>query len=230
MRSAVLFLGFLCAIPACAQELPGRYQGSAIEEKPDGTQGAQVPLFMIFRKEGSRVVCSGGNSFDHQVSCEEVVVEGANVRFAMPIGGGVLFDLKMSGDLMTGSLAPKPGVPVPPFNHIELRKVSGLTLSDEFPPLEWESGDRSPLILELRKAINQGQPGAIANFWERVQKSGSPILETLASQSAVVTTFIWKGGSEAKNVLLIWPRLSFAHPDDYFFSHIPKTQTFGSRR
>ena len=223
MRSAVLLLGFLFAIPACAQELPGRYQGSAIEEKPDGTRGAQVALFMIFRKEGSRVVCSGGNSFDHQVSCEEVVLEGANVRFAMPIGDGVVFDLKVSGDLMTGSLAPKPGVPAPPFNHIELRKVSELTLSDVFPPLEWESGDRSPLILQLRKAISQGQPGAIANFWERVQRSGSPILETLDSPSAVLATFIWKGGAEPKNVLLIWPRLSFAHPDDYFFSHIPNS-------
>src|SRR5438874_10768151 len=108
MRFAVLFLGFLYAIPSSAQELPGRYQGSAIEEKSDGTQGAQVQLFMIFRTEGSRVICSGGtDSFDQQVPCEELVVEGPKIRFAMPFGGGVIFDLKTSSDLMAGSLTAK---------------------------------------------------------------------------------------------------------------------------
>jgi hypothetical protein len=223
LRFAIVLLVLVRGLPSPAQELLGRYQGSAIEQKSDGTRGAQVQLFMIFRKEGSRVVCSGGHSFDQQVPCEELVVEGPSIRFAMPFGGGVIFKLKMSGDLMAGSLTSKPGVPVAPFNRVELHKVGGLTISDEFPPLEWESSDRSPLILELRKAISQGQPAAIANFWERVQGSGSPIVETLDSQSAVLTTFIWKGGPETKNVLLLWPRLSFAHPDDYFFSHIPES-------
>jgi len=223
LRFAIVLLALVHVLPAPAQELLGRYQGSAIEQKSDGTRGAQVQLFMIFRKEGSRVVCSGGHSFDQQVPCEELVVEGPSIRFAMPFGGGVIFKLKLSGDLMAGSLTPKPGVPMAPFNSVELHKVGGLTISDEFPPLEWESGDRSPLILELRKAISQGQPAAIANFWARVQGSGSPIVETLDSQSAVLTTFIWRGGSETKNVLLLWPRLSFAHPDDYFFSRIPES-------
>lgn len=222
MKFAMIFLGFLCVLPSSAQELPGRYQGSAIDQKSDGTRGAQVQLFMIFRKEGSKVVCSGGtDSFDEQVPCEEVVIDGPNIRFNMPFGGGVVFNLKLTGDLMAGTLVPKPGVPPVPYNRVELHRIGGLTISDEFPPLEWESGDRSPLILELRKAISQGQPGAIANFWERVQRSGSPLVEALNSQSAVLTTFIWKGRPETKNVLLLWPRLSFAHPDDYFFSHIP---------
>jgi enterochelin esterase-like enzyme len=222
MRFAVLLLGLFYALSAPAQEFSGRYQGYAIDQKSDGTKGEQTQLFMIFRKEGSKIVCSGGTySFDQQVPCEAVFLEGSSIRFEMPFGGGVVFNLRISADLMAGTLSSKPGVASVPFNHVELHKIGGLRTSDEFPPLEWESGDRSPLILELRKKISQGEPNVVANFWERVQKSRYPIIEMLNSQQSVLTTFLWKGEPETKDVFLLWPRLSFAHPDEYFFSHIP---------
>ena len=169
MRVTVLFLGALAVLyapSASAQEFSGRYQGYAIDQKSNGTRGAQVQLFMIFRKEESKIVCSGGtNSFDEQVPCAAVVIDGSNIRFNMPFGGGVVFDLKLTGGLMAGMLSPKPGVPSVPYNRVELHRVGGLTISDEFPPLEWESDDRSPLMLELRKKVSKGQAEAVASFW-----------------------------------------------------------------
>jgi hypothetical protein len=92
---------------------------------------------MIFREDGARTVCTGGTeSFDYQVECDEILVTGDRVRFGMPFGGGVIFDLKISGGLLTGTLRSKPGVRDPPFNWVELKKTGALTLSDQLPRLE----------------------------------------------------------------------------------------------
>jgi len=65
---------------------------------------------------------------------------------------------------------------------------------------------------------------AVADFWKNVEKSGTPLIEAVpGSNRSVLATFVWKGKPATKNVFLLWPRLSYAHPDDYFFSHIPGT-------
>ncbi len=227
---SLLFLGLFLVFSTAAQELQGRYQGLAVDQEPDGARGAQVQLFMIFRIEGKKVVCSGGTeSFDDQVECSDVVVEGSNVRFGMPFGGGVLFELKASEKwtVLNGTLRANPGIPIPPFNTIELKRVGELTLSDRFPALEWESPDRSPLILQLRKNIADGQPMTVVDFWRNVEKTGTPLIEAVAgSDRSVLATFVWRGRPETKNIFLLWPRLSYARPDDYFFSHIQGTDVW----
>jgi hypothetical protein len=81
MRFADVLLVLLGASAAPAQEPQGRYQGLAFEQKRDGTHGAQVRLFMIFRPEGQNTACSGGtDSFEEQVPCEDVVAEGRSTR------------------------------------------------------------------------------------------------------------------------------------------------------
>ena len=208
---------------AFAAEPSGRYQGVAINKKPDGSRGETVNLFMIFRKEGSSTICTGGGSFDRQIPCEDVAISGTRIKFTMPFGGGVIFDLTLDGDTLTGTLTSKPGVPPAPFNTIELRKTADLTLADQIARLEWESGARSPLLLELRRDLAQGRSQALLEFWRKIEQSGSPMIEPMAgAEESLLATFVWKG-SETKNVLLLWPRLSLARPDDYFFSRVPGT-------
>jgi hypothetical protein len=89
----------------------------------------------------------------------------------MPFGGGVIFDLTVAGDMLTGTLASKPGVPPAPFNAIELRRTADLTLADQIPQLDWESGDRSPLLLELRRDLSQGRFQALSEFWKKIEQS-----------------------------------------------------------
>ncbi len=228
MRLTSLSFALFIALTAFASEPLGRYQGVAIDKKPDGTRGAQVSLFMIFRREGAQTVCTGGtDSFNDQIPCEGVVVNGSGVKFGMPFGGGVVFDLKASGDVLAGTLHSKPGIPTAPFNTVELRRTGDLTLSDQVPRLDWESSDRSPLLLQLRKRVAEGQSAALAEFWTSIEKSGTPILETIVgTEESVLTTFVWRGRPETKNVLLLWPRLSYARPDDYFFSKIPGTDVW----
>jgi hypothetical protein len=230
LHTSLLFLWFVGGSSTAAQELQGRYQGLAADQKPNGSRGEQVQLFMIFRIEGHKIECSGGTeSFDSQVPCKNLLMDGANVRFEMPFGGGVIFELKASekGAMLNGTLRANPGNPSPPFNTIELKRVGELTLSDQFPALEWESPDRSPLILQFRKDIADGRPATIVEFWKRVQKSGTPLIEAVArSDRIVLATFVWKGRPQTKNVFLLWPRLSYARPDDYFFSHIRGTDVW----
>jgi hypothetical protein len=112
MRVTSLSFGLFIALTAFASDPVGRYKGVAFDKKPDGTRGAQVSLFMIFRKEGAQTVCTGGtDSFDDQIPCGELVVNGNDITFAMPFGGGVVFDLKVSGNEMAGTLRSKPGIP-----------------------------------------------------------------------------------------------------------------------
>ena len=45
MRCAVVLFGLLLPLPAFAQAPQGRYQGTAFDQKPDGTRGTQIARF-----------------------------------------------------------------------------------------------------------------------------------------------------------------------------------------
>jgi enterochelin esterase family protein len=79
-------------------------------------------------------------------------------------------------------------------------------------------------MLALRKRVADGQSQAVTEFWTNVEKSGAPLIEPIAgSEQSLLTTFLWKGKPDTRNVLLLRPRLSYARPDDFFLSHLPGT-------
>jgi enterochelin esterase-like enzyme len=215
----------LFVLPAFAVEPYGRYQGLVIDKHADGSRGQTIKVFMIFKKADGNLTCTASTvSFDDQVPCVDVSISGDRIKFTLPWGGGAVFDLVAAGDLLTGTLTAKPGIPAQPFNAAELRRTGDLTLSDEFPPLDWEGDSRSSVVLQLRKVLSEGNPRALSEFWGNISQSGSPLVEPIVDDEAsFLVTFIWKGAPSTKNVLLIWPRLTFARADGYFFSHLPGT-------
>lgn len=219
-----MLAGLLLPSLAWAQEprdLSGRYQGTLSLHRPDGSLGPQVPFSLILRYENGTPACTGNTgSFADQLPCSNVRIANGRIAFTLPLGGGVQFDLAASNGILTGTVAALPGDPAPPVNTAEVRRTGDLELTDRFAPLEWEGQYRSPVILNLRRRLAEGENGAVADFWDRIQASGSPILEP-SSDRSTLATFLWRDSGQ-KNVLLLWP-LSTARLDDYFFSRIPGT-------
>lgn len=201
--------------------LDGRYQGTLSLRRSDGTPGPHIPFFLVLRNTGRIPSCTGSTeSFSSLVPCTDLTVENGHVAFTLPFGGGILFNLAVRSEHLTGTVAARAGEPAAPVNTADLSRVGDLVLSDEINPLQWEGPDRSPAILNLRRQIDGGDPHAIDAFWKGIEATGSPLVEPLSKEASLVT-FFWRGSHE-NNVLLMWP-LSAAHVDNFFFSHIPGT-------
>ena len=215
---------------AAANDLSGRYSGIVSGKKPDGT-GPEINLFLILNQRGNTISCTGGlESFDQgQIPCQGPSVDGNEVKFAMPWGDGVTFDLKANGDALDGTIKSQGGnLSLVPFTRVALKKVADLTLSDCVPLIVWEDvNSRSPHMLQLRKDIMDDKTGTTQEFWKTIEKSGAPIVEPVAdSKDSFLVTFVWKGSADTKNVLVDWPRLANAFPDQFLMSHIDGTDVW----
>jgi enterochelin esterase-like enzyme len=231
-RRLLLCVGILlvACVTGAADDLSGRYSGIISGKKPDGT-GPEINLFLILNQRLSKISCTGGlESFDQgQIPCQTPSVDGNEVKFAMPWGDGVIFDLKANGDALDGTIKSHGGnLNLVPFTRVALKKVADLTLSDRVPLDVWEdSNSRSPHMLQLRKDIMDEKTGAIQEFWKTIEKSGAPIIEPMGdSKESFLVTFVWKGSADTKNVLVDWPRLANAFPDQFLMSHIGGTDVW----
>jgi hypothetical protein len=231
-RRLLLCVGILlvACVTTAADDLSGRYSGIISGKKPDGT-GPEINLFLILNQRGSTISCTGGlESFDQgQIPCQEPSVDGNQVKFAMPWGDGVTFDLKANGVALDGTIKSRGGnLSLVPFNRVALKKIAELTLSDRVPLILWEDVNlRSPRMLQLRKDIMDEKTGAVQEFWKTMEKSGAPIIEPMGdSKDSFLVTFVWKGSADTKNVLVDWPHLASAFPDQFLMSRIGGTDVW----
>ncbi len=62
----------------------------------------------------------------------------------------------------------------------------------------------SSCLGELRKAIAAGEAGALERFWQRIDEQGTPLVEPIeGAKDEVLVTYLWRGGDETKNVLVV---------------------------
>jgi enterochelin esterase-like enzyme len=215
---------------SAADDVSGRYSGFMSGKQPDGT-GPEIKLFLILNQRGSKISCTGGlESFDQgQIPCQAPSVNGNEVMFVMPWGGGVTFDLRANGSALEGTITSLSGdLKLVPFNRVALTKVADLTLSDRVPLLPWEDiNTRSPSLMQLQKGVMEDKTGAVQKFWNTIEKSGAPIIESMNdSKDSFLVTFVWKGTPDTKNVLVDWPRIADAFPDQFLMSHIDGTDVW----
>ncbi|GAG20541.1 unnamed protein product, partial [marine sediment metagenome] len=70
----------------------------------------------------------------------------------------------------------------------------------------------SPTISELRKKLAKGHNSALKNFWVKIGKTGTPLIELLdEDNSHKLVTFIVQADKETKNAIII---CSLADQDD----------------
>jgi enterochelin esterase family protein len=62
----------------------------------------------------------------------------------------------------------------------------------------------SPRLGALRKEVAAGEPAALERFWRRITGEGTPLVEPVeGAGNEVLVTFLWRGGEETRNVLVV---------------------------
>lgn len=62
----------------------------------------------------------------------------------------------------------------------------------------------SPTITKLQSAVSRHSENAEQDFWSQIQKTGTPLVESIANDSHdILVTFLWRGDSETHNVVLV---------------------------
>src|SRR6476661_1921479 len=59
----------------------------------------------------------------------------------------------------------------------------------------------SPRLDALRKEQEAGDTAALERFWQRLATEGTPLVEGEGTERLV--TFLWRGGDETRNVLVV---------------------------
>jgi enterochelin esterase-like enzyme len=69
---------------------------------------------------------------------------------------------------------------------------------------EENAEDICPGLGSLREELKAGEPAALERFWARVARVGTPLVEPAGGDgSEVFVTFLWRGGDETLNVLVV---------------------------
>ena len=103
---------------------------------------------------------------------------------------------------------------------ITLLKVIALAARLAAAPANYE-GSR---IKSLRAALEKGGAVSVTEFWEKVKKEGTPLVEPLeGDDKKALVTFLWRGKSDTHNVLLLWWPYTGQSPDDYRMLHLNET-------
>ncbi|HTS77792.1 MAG TPA: enterochelin esterase [Bryobacteraceae bacterium] len=85
----------------------------------------------------------------------------------------------------------------------------------------------SPRIAALRKDVESGNTGAVAAFWQEMEKEGAPLIEPLKdSTSDNLVTFLWRAKTETRNVLILFFPFAVAHPEDWEMVRLGQTDVW----
>jgi enterochelin esterase-like enzyme len=211
---AAVTLLFLSALHAA--DFSGKYKG-ALE-----SESRREPLVATFRQEGERVTGSIGPGPAQQTPLREGKVTNGQLVFEIDALGGLRITIPAGGPKFAGTVEARGGRPSA-FTRISLERVGDLTLADTLPALPGEGPYRSRHILELRRDL-EGNPQALAGFWERAKQQGTPLAEPDPLDARFqFATFVWQGKPEHRNVLVMWMPFSTARPADFLMTNLPNT-------
>jgi enterochelin esterase family protein len=69
----------------------------------------------------------------------------------------------------------------------------------------------SPRLGALRQEIEHEGPAALERFWQRLATEGTPLVEPIqGTDDERLVTFLWRGGEETRNVLVVGPPFNLA--------------------
>src|SRR5271156_1061018 len=75
--------------------------------------------------------------------------------------------------------------------------------SGQMPTYSAAGPDDSTLITNLKHQIDSGDAAALSTFWSLVQKHGTPFVEEIPGEKDFsLVTFLWRGNSETRNVVI----------------------------
>ena len=84
----------------------------------------------------------------------------------------------------------------------------------------------SPRIEALRKEIASGRATTEA-FWQEVTKEGTPLVEpSKEGDKHQLVTFLWRGASETRSVLIVIDPFTAARPQDYLMQPVERSDVW----
>jgi enterochelin esterase-like enzyme len=85
----------------------------------------------------------------------------------------------------------------------------------------------SPRIAALRKDTESGNAGAVAAFWQEIEKNGTPLVEAMEGNSNDdLVTFLWRAKTETRNVFIMWFPFAAAKPDEFQMTRLGDTDVW----
>ena len=70
-------------------------------------------------------------------------------------------------------------------------------------PLQAAQEPTSPRLAALRKALENGDPPALEQFWQETTAKGTPLIEPIQGDDGnLLVTFLWRAKQETRNVLV----------------------------
>ncbi len=98
--------------------------------------------------------------------------------------------------------------------------------SDQPSPSLWRERFSSPRIEALRKEIASGHATTEA-FWQEVIKEGTPLIEpSKEGDRHQLVTFLWRGTSETRSVLIVIDPFTAARPQDYVMRRVERSDVW----
>jgi enterochelin esterase-like enzyme len=216
----LVLLAFLAAAAPATEPISGRY--AVAVGAPEGPS-AQTGVLLLSVRNG-KVLAAVGPSDQQLRPVAGALLEGQGIR--LTIGSNAMeWHLRFDDGMPAGE--ERRGATV---RTLKLKRIGALTMADRvrlLPLLSYEDAQtRSPLIIELREAVESGEPRTVDVFWDRVEREGTPIVEPFDGET-VLATFLWRGTDKTRSVLLERGRFTFQQPvTANLFSHIEGTDVW----
>ena len=85
----------------------------------------------------------------------------------------------------------------------------------------------SPRIQALRASLERGDRESVNAFWAEVKNTGAPLIEPIAGdRENMAVTFIWKGGPDTHNVVVLWLPYVGVAPDEFLMMRLAETDVW----
>ena len=202
MVALVLLAALLAPQLESSSSLSGRYSVHIGSEARSGV--------LVLDVRGGRVRGAIGPN-DQSPPFENASFDGTTVTFTTGTAP-IRWRLRFGGPTIEGEW--RRGDEVVPLS---VKRIGDLRTEDRLrllPLLTYEdAANRSPRIVALREQLEAGERGAADAFWATVAAQGKPLVEAIAgTDDAFLVTFLWRGTSATRNVLLSRGRFTFQHP------------------
>src|SRR5687768_6854992 len=175
----LMLLAFLAAATPATEPISGRY---AVAVGASEGPSAQTGVLILSVRNG-KLLAAVGPSDQQLRPVAGALLEGQGIR------------LTIGSNAMEWHLRFDDGMPVGEERReatdrtLKLKRIGDLTMADRvrlLPLLSYEDAQtRSPLNIELREAVESGEPRTVGVFWDRVEREGTPIVEPFDGETVL---------------------------------------------